>query len=448
MLVCGDFVSNVAGLISVSITVRSLGAASFGILVLIQAYADLIGELFALQSWQATTRHGEEALAANRRDRLANIVRFGFRLDLVASSAGAVFTAVSIWLFALWQAWPASITSVACFYSLTELCRVSSTPISVFNLFGRYGTFSRHAASTGVLRLALFVTVATLHPTLEGFAVAGCLAAVAAQLVQLALARRILIEEKVPLSLPALVHPRPTRLDPALRRSFLLSTIQSSLSGTLTLVSTHLVTLAVGLLLGTVAAAQFRVIQMVGNVLTRLTRPVVQSTYPEFVAASRRADFVATRKLIRAIDRAVLGLAALAAGGFLVVGRAAIGVCFGPDFAPIFWPLLAFLLAAFWGVSNRTIVPRLWAVDGHRAALAAQAVAATVHLAALTAGGWLFGIPGVVASFFLFHAVFRHLGTRLLRDREQLRGSSQALPRQAAIEGAKRPLPVDTAAAA
>jgi len=231
---------------------------------------------------------------------------------------------------------------------------------------------------------------------------------------------RVLVAEGIPVSLRWVFHPAPTDLDRAFRRSFLLSTLQSSLSGTLTLVSTHLVTLLVGATLGAIAAAQYRVIQMVGNVLTRLTGPLIHSTYPEFVAASRRREFAAVRRLIRAIDRVVIGLAALAAVAFLVVGDMAIRICFGVEFVPVYWPMLGFLVLSFWGISNRTVVPRLWAIDGHRMALVVQSIAAVAHLASLALLGWGFGIPGVVGSFFVFHVFFRVLGSACLRSGERM----------------------------
>ena len=78
-LVSGTLVCAVAGLCAMSILIKSLGAAQFGVFVLIQTYAALVADLFTLQCWQAITKYGEEPLAKRNWSKLADILRFGFR---------------------------------------------------------------------------------------------------------------------------------------------------------------------------------------------------------------------------------------------------------------------------------------------------------------------------------------------------------------------------------
>ena len=110
-------------------------------------------------------------------------------------------------------------------------------------------------------------------------------------------------------------------------------------------------------------------------------------------------------------------LAVFAFLAFLAIGQPAIVALFGAEFTPVFWPALAFLLLTFWGLGNTTVIPRLWAMDGHRHALVLQAIASFAHVAALIPLAMHFGLPGVVGSYTVYHVVFRGIGAIVLRHK-------------------------------
>ena len=302
---------------------------------------------------------------------------------------------------------------------MTVLCKLTSTPISVFNLFKRYGLFSKYEAGAGIVRLATTAIVAWVHPTLEAFALVILIVQLAAQIGQFIVAGHVLKAEGVPVSFRWALSWERSKLDRSFRKKFLLSAFQSSLSGTVRIVSFHGVMLGVGAVLGSVAAAHYKVVQTLGAVLVRLANPIVHSTYPEFVTASRKKQFGQVHKLIHTLDRLLAILAAIATAAFYISGEWMLRTFFGQEFLVVFWPMLAFLVLSFWGLSNATVIPRLWAVERHKDVLWMQLFASSAHILALALFGAAFELPGVVASFAVYHAVYRGLGVFFLNRQEK-----------------------------
>ena len=64
LLIGGDTVSAVLGVLTFAITARALGAEKLGMLVLIDAYVRIVDKLVNFQSWQFMIKYGSDTLSA------------------------------------------------------------------------------------------------------------------------------------------------------------------------------------------------------------------------------------------------------------------------------------------------------------------------------------------------------------------------------------------------
>ena len=66
VLLGGRVANAVMGLAAIALTARALGLTGFGVLILIHAFAQFLGETVKFQSWQTVLHYGARPLAEGR----------------------------------------------------------------------------------------------------------------------------------------------------------------------------------------------------------------------------------------------------------------------------------------------------------------------------------------------------------------------------------------------
>ena len=88
MLLGGRTVNAVLSLVYMAIAARALGVRELGVLVLIQAFAQFLGEVVKFQSWQTILNYGSRPLAEGRVTEFQRVLRFTLILDLASTVLG------------------------------------------------------------------------------------------------------------------------------------------------------------------------------------------------------------------------------------------------------------------------------------------------------------------------------------------------------------------------
>ena len=76
LLLGGKAGAGLMSLVYLVIAARSLGAADYGTLVLVHAYATLLGGVIAFSGWHGVVRYGNIAYEAGDHHRLLRLTRF------------------------------------------------------------------------------------------------------------------------------------------------------------------------------------------------------------------------------------------------------------------------------------------------------------------------------------------------------------------------------------
>ncbi|OYX92025.1 MAG: teichoic acid transporter, partial [Caulobacter sp. 35-67-4] len=87
-LLGGRTVNAVVSLGYIALTARGLSPAQMGVLVLINAFAQFLGDVVKFQSWQTVLQYGAGPLLEGDRPRFQQVVRLSLFLDLVSGLAG------------------------------------------------------------------------------------------------------------------------------------------------------------------------------------------------------------------------------------------------------------------------------------------------------------------------------------------------------------------------
>jgi O-antigen/teichoic acid export membrane protein len=345
ILLGGRGLNGVLGIGYMALTARGLGAAETGALVLINAFAMLIGDLVKFQSWQTVLQFGAPALHEGRRERLQQVIRLGLALDLASSLVGVAAALAGATLFADRLGWGAADARPAAVYMLTILLMVSATPIGLMRLFDDFAALARQTALVAFVRLIGCGLAYLLHGGIEAFLLAWA-AGQAAGFAYLttvtvrALRRRGLHQGfrwRGPLSkdLPGVWR-------------FAWST---NLSATLDVALTHVATLMIGGLAGPSQAAFWRLGRQVADALAKPARLIVQALYPELARMRAAGDEPGMWRLARRIGAlgGALGAALLLVSALF--GPALLTLVLGRAFAPagevVTWQVAAVVVGIF-----------------------------------------------------------------------------------------------------
>jgi len=388
LLLGGRTVNALVSLAYIALAGRTLGVTTFGVLVLINAFAQFVGEVAKFQSWQTVLHFGATPFGEGRRADFQRVVRFSLFLDVTSAIAGAALGAVAVLFLGVHLGLPAEMSQPAALYALSIVFLAPATPVGLLRLFDRFGVMSAQAAVGSVVRLiggAIgFATGASL-----GFFLAVWAAGTMAAFVYLALASYQEMRRRGLTANFAWRGPLTTGMPGAWRFAW-----ATNASSSLDVAFTHVATLLVGALLGPTQAALWRVARQVADALAKPARLLIPALYPELAKLHATQGEAAMRRLALHVGlvggggaTALLLVTVLAGGPLLtlVMGRA-----FEPAADTMTWQVAAAVI----GVWALPLEPMLVSLGRPGAALQVRVVVAIAFLVALFPLIDAFGITG------------------------------------------------------
>ncbi len=268
-----------AGLISLAylvIATRALGPHDYGVLVLIHGYVTTVCGIVEFPAWQAIVRYGAEAQREGSRHRLARLLRFGARMELLGGLAAILVAALCAPIVGPRLGWPETALMLAVPYSLAVLGSVRSTPAGYLQLLNRFDLLGLHNLVAPGVRLAGAALVAWAGWGLTGFLIAWLLAALAEFASLWAMGLWCAARELA----PELRRPEagsPVADNPGIWRFMLASNADVTLSE----LAGRAAPLIVGWVLGPTAAGLFSVAQRATVLIAQPAQILGNTVYPE-----------------------------------------------------------------------------------------------------------------------------------------------------------------------
>jgi len=391
-LLSGRVVNAVVGLAYIALTARSLGKETMGVLVIINAFAQFLGEVAHFESWQTVLTYGTDPLLKKERTKFQQVLRLSLMLDLISSIIGVSLGVLGAWLFWKELRWPDGMSGYGALYALSIGVMTSATGVGLLRLFDRFRFLAAEQAISSFVRMIGCAICAVTHAPIQYFLLAWAAGTFAsffyiAGIAIWDLKKRGLLEGFSILG--------PTSKDlPGVWR-FALST---NFSGTLEVGFTHVLTMAVGALLGPAQAAFWRIGKQVADGMAKPARLMVPALYPELAKMRASGGQQAMTKL--AIQIALIGGAA--AGVLLAVSLLAgrwiletvMGQAYGAAAGVMNWQVAAAAI----GVMTLPLEPMLVSMRAAGAALMVRLIVVICYFAALVPLIERFGLTGAGAA--------------------------------------------------
>ena len=178
------------GLVALACAGRSLTATAFGLLMVIHSYADAAGALAKFQTWQLIIRHGGPALARDDKQRVRDVIRFAFGLDIASGIVGMVGALILLPFLAGRLGISGNTLTFAMIYCTLVPTMTAATPTGVLRLLDRFDLIATQQLVTPLLRAAGALLSFFAHFGFPGFVVTWYVADITGDLVTWAFAAR------------------------------------------------------------------------------------------------------------------------------------------------------------------------------------------------------------------------------------------------------------------
>ncbi|MEW6664896.1 MAG: lipopolysaccharide biosynthesis protein [Thermodesulfobacteriota bacterium] len=425
-LLFGSMGASALRFLTVMMAAKAMGVQGFGVLSMIQALCDLFSRICSFQTWQAGIRYGTETMSQARNQEFKGLIQFLFRLDLVCGLSGAL-GALCVFLFGaefVMALGPGSFSEslhghrfdAVAYTPVILFIVLSSTPVAIFRLFGRFRLYAAVQFIQGLIGLAVIGFATLLGSGFKGMLWAHILYEILAQGVLIVLSLLILRSE----GYGDWYRRRYSGLiQGSAVRSFLWSTFWS---GNVKVVSKDLDVVLVGSLGSAAAAGLYRVAKIWGSLFARIADPIHQVIYP------RLCRYCVDRKLEDAWHLAGSFSGMMGMGGlfsvilFWLFGPWALEVFAGQDFIDAYGPTLLLMLGVSISAAGLGFASAMLALGRAGLNLRIQLVSAVVQLVLMGLfvsrwGAYGAGAAYLVGNCFWFLQMYWFL-QRSLRERK------------------------------
>ncbi|WP_454760464.1 lipopolysaccharide biosynthesis protein [Caulobacter segnis] len=391
-LLSGRVVNAVVGLAYIALTARSLGKEAMGVVVLINAFAQFLGEVAHFQSWQLLISYGTAPAMDGDKPKFQQVLRLSLLLDLISGILGTALGVAGAFLFWRQLQWPADMMSYGALYALSIGVMTSATGVGLLRLFDRFRFLAAQQAVSSLVRMVGCAICAVTDAPIQWFLLAWAAGTFASFFYIAGIAIWDLSKRGL---LQGFTLAGPTSQGmPGVWR-FAMAT---NFSSTIDVGFTHVLTLVVGAMLGPVQAAYWRIGKQVADGMAKPARLMVPAMYPELAKMRTTGGQQAMTKLAMQI-----GLIGGAAAGVLllvslVAGKWILELVMGPAFAAAAGVMNWQVAAAAVAILSLPLEPMLVSMRAAGAALAVRLVVVIAYLAALAPLINAFGLTGAGAA--------------------------------------------------
>lgn len=275
-LLSGNFLNALIMLISVAMAARSLGPASYGIMVMVLSYNRVVERIVRFESWQPLIRFAVQEEKGSSPDRLARLYAYGLLLDMGAAAVAALVAVTLAWTFGgLFHLTSLHVELVA-IYSVATLVNIAGVPTAALRLSGQFKMLAYTQVAANLLRI-LFAGYCVIGGYgLIGFMVAWTAAQALGSLIVFWVGFRALRSMGIP-------NPFRARMRGLTKDfpGFFGFACSTNLSLTLRVITTEADSLFVGAVAGAPAAAVYFLAKRIAKVAAQVGAQVQAVVYPD-----------------------------------------------------------------------------------------------------------------------------------------------------------------------
>ena len=417
----------ILGLATLLITANALdNQISFGTIIFLHGYMLFFAEVATFQSWQSVIRFGSDDVHNEDPDRLAGLIKFGIKIDVlsaVLAYAGAIF------LFELYAvlvaAYPhfapqgggfdiESLKPLVMAYSTVVLFQITGTPIGILRLFDKFNGLALAGIVMPGVRLLGAVFAYFMGWGMIGFLCVWYVASVSGYVFKVLLGLSELLKRR--LANPVL-KAREGFFKP--REGLWAFVWKSNVDSTLAAGVNQLPILLVGGAFGPAFVAIYKWAEEIAKLLSEGVKLLDQVIYPELARIVSGGEGQRILRLVTRASLVSLGVGLFLAGVVAVIGPFIIETTLGAEYAGVIPLAIVLVLGAALFAAVAPLFPVFYAANRPEKAIYARAAGLIVYVISFFVLIQYFGQIGsalaVVAGYFVGMVLVVILTRQVLR---------------------------------
>jgi O-antigen/teichoic acid export membrane protein len=400
LLISGDTVSAVLGVLTFAVSARALGAEKLGMLVLIDAYVRIVDKLMNFQSWQFMIKFGSDALENRDVGGFKALVKFGTLVDSFTALLGFIVSLSFARLIGQWQNWSEEMIRFALIYSSIIIFDVAGVPTGILRIFDRFKLFSIQKSITSSIKFVGALIAWSCGYGLRGFLWVWMITEIV-DYVSLTVMAWIELRKRGFARIWAEPLKGITKRYPGLW-NFMIST---NLTGSVKVGFRELDTLIIGKYLSFADAGLYKLAKKLCASLDRLTNPLYQSLYPELSRIWAKRDIKSFKHIVRQMVYLMGGLSLVTWLIFLFGGHTIIRWIAGLEFAPAYWVTVWYLLANGIAITTLPLAPMILAMGKANLSFWIQFLPTLVYFPVLCGMIVAWGLEGAGYAYMVYHGL-------------------------------------------
>lgn len=400
LLMSGDTVSAVFGVLTFGVTARALGTEKLGMLVLIDSYVRIVDKLVNFQSWQFMIKYGSDALEAKDTGGFKALIKFGSIVEAVTAVIGSLISIAGAGLIAKWQGWTPEMIRLTMIYSLIIALNFAGVPTGLLRIFDEFKLFSIQKCVTSTIKFVGVLLGWLMHWKLAGFLWVWMLTEIVDYVSLTVMAWSELAKRgfhniwREPIK-------GITKRYPGVW-SFLIST---NLTGSVKVGFREFDILIVGKLLTLTDVSLYKLAKKLCASLDRLTNPLYQSLYPELARLWAKRDHLNFRRMGKHMIYVMGGLSLATWLGMIVFGKPVIIITTGREFVSAYSVTVWYMLANCLAVTSLPLSPMILAMGMAHLSFWIQFLPTLIYFPILYWMILAWGLDGAGYSYIVYHGI-------------------------------------------
>ncbi len=400
LLISGDTVSAVLGVLTFAVTARALGAEKLGMLVLIDAYVRIVDKLINFQSWQFMIKYGADALETKDFSGFKALVKFGTLVDVCTALLGCGVSLAFAGVIGKWQNWSQEMVGLALLYSAIVAFDVAGVPTGILRIFDKFKLFSIQKSVTSSIKFGGAVLAWACGAGLKGFVLVWMITEIV-DYVSLTVMAWVEMHKRGIHGIWAEPLKGIAKRYPGIW-GFLIST---NLTGSVKVGFRELDVLIVGKMLSLTDVSLYKLAKKLCASLDRLTNPLYQSLYPELTKAWARRDTKTFKHLVKHMVVIMGALSLFTWLGFLLCGHWIIEVTTGKEYLSAYSVTVWYLLANALAITSLPLSPMILAMGKANLSFWIQFLPTLVYFPVLFWMITVWSLNGAGYAYIVYHSL-------------------------------------------
>ena len=396
-LLSADVFSLLIALASLSITAKILSVEDFGLLMLVQAYIAIAGQIVSFRTVIPIVKYGVDCLSHDDRDGFISLIRIGFGIDFLSGAVGFMLAVGIAWVLSSVLAWSDTTRYLLSVYCLILLFDLTGPSIGILRIFDRFDLISLQQISFQILRLLLLMICWRQEWGLKTVAYIWIGCEIFAYLLMFILGMHQLRLQNIRLLDTVSAF--------AKRREFIYFTIANNINASMRIIAQNLDILLVGLFWGKSSAGSYKLAVQLGSLSFRAVQPIAQILLPKFTYLLNKGEKHELLKLMKEITLISSAVFIVIYLSVAIAGKQLIAILFGSNYSQVYDIMMVYLIAA--GVATATIIliPFLYAHGLTKFCLKVEFITTLSYSLVLLSLVYFYGVYGAAISHIFYYTM-------------------------------------------